>query len=137
MKIPLPENIIEQQDLGHSLILKRNDGVIELRCDHMVTYTRENVMENHLWIEKFADGKKALVLTITGIYTFVEPDARKYTATGPHKNFVAAEAFVLRSFMQRVAGTLYLRINRPIVPAKLFSIKNISKAELWLLKHKT
>ena len=137
MKIPLPDNIDAQQNLGHTLIIKRSDGIIELRCSNMVTYTPDMVKENHEWIEKFADGKKALVLTITGHYTLASPEARRFTANGPHKNFVAAEAFLIRVFAQRVIATLFMRVNRPIVPAKVFSIRKKDQAEKWLRQQKT
>jgi len=132
VKIPLPGYIADQKNLGHSLIMKRLDGIIELRCADVVAYTPEKIKENHEWIKKFADGKKALVLTIAGEYTYVEPEARRYTSQGHHRHFVAAEAFLIRSLPQRVIGMLFLKINRPIVPARLFSIHHKEKAEEWL-----
>src|ERR1700690_465641 len=136
MKIPLPSTIEKQEDLDHSLIIKRTDGVIEVRCGDLAIYSIEKVKENHTCIEKFAEGKKVLVLTIAGIYTHVLPEARAYTAKGPHKNYIAAEAFLITSFPQWVLGNFFLRVNRPIVPAKVFLIKDKEKAEKWLKKYK-
>ena len=132
MKVPLPKNIESQQDLGHTLIIKRTDGIIEVHCAHLVNYTVKQVKENHVWIEKFAEGKKALVLTVAGISTHVKPAARNYVGKGPHKHFVAAEAFLFNSFAQRILANLYIAVNKPKVPANFFSFKEKKEAEKWL-----
>lgn len=134
MKIPLPENIEMKQDLDHSLIIKRTDGIIELRCADVVVYTSDKIKQNHDCLERFAGGKKALVLTIAGIYTHVMPEARAYTARGHHRHFVAAEAFLVTSFPQWVLALVYTAINRPIVPANFFLLRHKDNAEKWLRK---
>ena len=135
-KIPLPTNIEKQEDLDHSLVIKRTDGIIEVRCGDLAIYSSEKVAENHACIKKFAEGKKALVLTIAGIYTHVMPEARAYTSKGPHKDFIAAEAFLVTSFAQWVLAGFFIKINRPIVPANFFRMKDKEKAEAWLLSFK-
>jgi hypothetical protein len=133
-KIPLPKNIEKQEDLDHSLIIKRTDGVIEVHCGDLAIYSSEKVKENHACIKKFGEGKKALVLTIAGVYTHVMPEARKYTSQGPHKDIIAAEAFLVTSFAQWILAGFFVKINRPIVPANFFRMKDKAKAEAWLAK---
>lgn len=134
MKIPLPTNIAQQQDLDHSLIIQRTDGLVELRCADVVIYSAAKVKENHECLKRFAAGKKIVVLTIAGYYTHVLPEARKYTAKGPHRDFIAAEAFLITSFPQWILAFVFLKINRPIVPANVFRFKHKDKAEKWLMK---
>jgi hypothetical protein len=134
MKFPFPEHIVAQQDLGHTIILQRGDGVVEVRCGDVTIYSAEKVEQNQECIRRFAAGKKVKVLTIAGYYTHVLPEARRYTAKGNHKDFVAAEAFLISSFAQRIIGYLYMKINRPVVPAHLFLFREKEKAENWLKK---
>ena len=137
MKVPLPANIEKQTDLDHSLLIKRTDGIIELRCGDAVNYTTKMVMENHAVLKEFAGSQKALVLTFAGQYTLVSANARSYTAKGPHKDYVAAEAFLINSLPQKLLGNFFLKVNKPVVPANVFLIADQAKAEQWLRKHKT
>jgi hypothetical protein len=134
MKFPFPENIEAQEDLHHTIILKRSDGMVEVRCGDVTIYTAEKVKENHACLKRFAKGKKIIALTIAGYYTHVLPEARKYTAKGHHREFIAAEAFLIASFPQWIIGYIFLKINRPIVPANIFLLKHKDKAEKWLRK---
>ena len=122
-------------DLDHSLIIKRTDGLIEVRCGDIAIYSSDKVRENHECIKKFAEGKKVVVLTIAGIYTHVMPEARKYTSKGPHKDFIAAEAFLITSLAQWILAGFFVKVNRPIVPANFFRMKDKEKAEIWLRKY--
>ncbi len=135
MKIPFPDNIEIKEDLDHSVVIRRTDGIIELRCSDIVIYTSIKIKENHDCIRRLAGGKKALVLTVAGDFTHVLPEARAYTAKGHHRDFVAAEAFLINSFMQWILAFLFLKINRPIVPAQAFRIGNKAKAERWLKRY--
>lgn len=129
---PLPENIIDQIKLDHSLIFKRKDGIIEIRCGEDITYDVNEIKENHEAIQKLADGKKVKVLSISAKYTMITNEARQYIAKGPHKDFICAEALLIYSLAQRMLVQFYIRLFKPVVPGKYFGINDKDAAEKWL-----
>ncbi|HWY12661.1 MAG TPA: hypothetical protein VN026_15110 [Bacteroidia bacterium] len=117
-------------EFNHSVIYLRSDGIVEIDCADDTEYDVEDIKQNLECIQKIAAGKKVLVLNNAGEYTTVSKEAREYIGSGPHRDFIAAEAFVIRSLGQLILGNLFMKVNKPIVPAKLFKTK--WAAEHWL-----
>ncbi|HET6992002.1 MAG TPA: hypothetical protein VFJ43_11790, partial [Bacteroidia bacterium] len=117
---------------GHSFIFQREDGIIEIDCSDNFEYGIEHIKENLAQIKKMAGNKKVLVLNCSKPFTTVTKEVRDYVASAPHKDFIKGEAFVIHTIGQAILGNFYLRVNKPIVPAKLF--KNKTDAENWLRK---
>lgn len=132
----LPENIEIEIILEHSHILKRSDGIVEIRCADDFTYELSHILENHDCIKKFAITEKVLVLNFAGHYTSVSNEARNYVARGEHKSFIAAEAFLIHGLPQRLLANFFISINKPVVSAAFFNYKDKSLAEKWLFEHR-
>jgi DNA-binding Lrp family transcriptional regulator len=122
--------IVSQADLKHSLLMLRDDGIIEINCADNYEYSVDDIKENLNQIKTFAGNNKVLVLNNLKKFTAVSNEVRDYVATAPHKDFIKAEAFVIHSIAQWLLAKFYLKINKPIVPAKFF--KGKSEAEKWL-----
>ena len=125
-------------DLGHSKITELDNGIVEIICQEEFMYDVNHIKENHSVLEKIAkkQGSPVLVYSIAGKYTGITSDASAYLSKGPHKSFVKAEAFIIRSTTQRLLANLYfLRIRKPPVPAAYF--KKVADAEAWLMKFRT
>lgn len=136
MIYPLPENIELKVELDHSLILKRSDGIVEIRCSDDFIYDIKHIKENHHYLKQFASTEKVLVLSFAENYTSITNEARNYTAKGHHKSFIAAEAFLIHSLPQRLLANFYIKISQPIVPAAYFLYQYKDLAEKWLFKHR-
>lgn len=134
---PLPENIEVEIILEHSHIIKRSDGIVEIRCAEDFTYELSHILENHDCLKKLAVTEKVLVLNFAGRYTSVSNDARAYVAKGNHKSFIAAEAFLIHGLAQRILANFFMKISKPIVPAAFFNYKDKAAAEKWLFEHRT
>ncbi len=134
MNSPEPDKE-DQYNLGHSVITRRPDGIVEIRCADNFIYEKQHIMQNHSCLRKIAGNGKILVLSITGPYTLISSEARSYTAQGHHKDFIAAEAFLISSMAQRIIANFYLKVSRPVVPANVFQHKDKEKAEEWLRRH--
>jgi hypothetical protein len=132
MNYPLPENIEMRIELKHSLILKRSDGITEIRCPDDFTYELEHVLENHKILKEISFGRKLLMLSFTERYTSISSEARTYLQSGPHKDFIAAEAFLIHSLPQRLLAQFYVNVSRPAVPANYFAYSDKEAAEKWL-----
>ena len=122
--------VISQVDLKHSLLMLRDDGIVEINCADNYEYSVDDIKENLHQIKLFSGNNKVAVLNNLNKYTAVSNEVRDYVATAPHKGFIKAEAFVIHSIAQWLLAKFYLKINKPIVPAKFF--KNKSEAEKWL-----
>lgn len=136
MIYPLPENVDVEFKLEHSLILKRSDGIVEIRCADDFTYDLAHIIENHSYLKQLASTEKVLVLNFVEKFTSVTDEARNYVSEGPHKDFIAAEAFLIHSLPQRLLANFFMRISKPIVPAAFFAYHDKASAEKWLLKHR-
>ncbi len=117
-------------DLGHSIIFRRTDGIIEIDCSDNFEYEVKHIKENYVQLKKFSDSKKILVLSCAKPFTTTTKEVRDFIASAPHRNFVKAEAFVIHTLGQSIMGNFFLKVNKPIVPAKFF--KNKTEAEKWL-----
>ncbi len=115
---------------GHTNIKLLESGIILLEGIADYTYEVKDVIQNHEAIKQLSQGKKSLVLTISGLHSTATREAINYVSKGHHASFVRAEAFVIHSLSQRLLARFYLRFNKPVVPANYFTDR--IKAEKWL-----
>lgn len=118
--------------MGHSTISQRDDGIIELHCADDFTYDVEQIKENQAVLKEMGHGQKVVVLNFTGHFTSITNAGRTHIAEGSHKDFIAAEAFLIHSLPQRLLANFYIKINKPVVPTAYFSYNEREKAEEWL-----
>lgn len=118
--------------MGHSTISQRDDGIIELRCADDFTYDVEHIKENQAILKEMGHGEKVVVLNFTGHFTSITNAGRKHISDGGHKDYIAAEAFLIHSLPQRLLANFYMKINKPVVPTAYFSYDEREQAEEWL-----
>ncbi len=75
-------------------------------------------------------GKKFPLLISVGEFTLPTPEARNYIATAESDPFASAEAYVVRSLSQRLVGNVYISLNKPARPTRMFNDEQ--KATEWL-----
>lgn len=119
---------------SHTILRLRKDGIIELSCNENHTYEIEDILENHKAIQSLSPTKKSLALSLVGKYTSISKSTREFMAKGPHKDFICAEAFVLRSLAHILLAKFYIKLNKPIVKTAYFQKEE--EAVKWLLKQK-
>lgn len=132
MEQSYPIRILATFNLGHSTITQRNDGIIELHCSDDFTYDVEHIVENQACLKEISKGGKVAVLNFTGHFTSITNAGRKHISDGGHQDYIAAEAFLIHSMIQRMLAGFYMKINKPIVPTAYFSYDEKDKAEEWL-----
>lgn len=121
---------ISKIDLGHSSIFLREDGIIEIDCADNFEYDVLEIKHNLSCIKMIAGNNKVLILNNAKAHTTITKEGREFLATGPHIDFVKAEAFIIHIMGQWILANFFLKINKPIVPAAFF--KNKEDAEVWL-----
>lgn len=118
------------KELGHSKVIYRNDGILELQCGADTYYEMGHLMELLAVYKEFTGGKKVPMLHVVGPYTSIAPDARSWGASKEATRFAVAEAYVLKSLAQKLLANFYIKFDKPEVPTKFF--KTIPEAEEWL-----
>ncbi len=126
----IEEVFIKTIELDHSIINLRYDGIIVLITKDNTTLDVEDVRENAETFGLLSGGKKAPILIIGGAYSTVTKDARDFMATEESLKYSLCEAFLLKYLAQRILINFYIKVNKPIVPTKMFT--NEDKAIEWL-----
>jgi hypothetical protein len=117
-------------DFGHTKVLKRDDGIIEITCSENLTYDVEHLYEMHAATSRLVNKQRVPALFIVGKNTNITHDAMKYGATEEATQFSLAEAYVIHSVAQKILANFYLRIHKPPIPTKFFDDRR--SAEEWL-----
>jgi hypothetical protein len=81
-------------------------------------------------LEEAGKGKKFPLLLIVGANTMPTLEARAYIAKPESIPNAIAEAYVIKSFTQKLAGSIYLSFNKPARPTRIFTDE--TKAVDWL-----
>lgn len=110
----------------------RHDNIVEINIKPDLMITKENAEEMVQAMGIIGNGKKHPVLIVAGDYTLPESDARPYIASYEANKYTLANAFVINSMAQKLVGNVYLKIDRPVTPTKIFTDK--TEAIKWLSK---
>ncbi|PBQ31289.1 hypothetical protein CNR22_05760 [Sphingobacteriaceae bacterium] len=76
-------------------------------------------------------GKEILVLMMAEELTQVNEEAMAFSASEEGQRYTIADAMVVKSITQRVMANLYLSLNKPQKPSKIFNSEK--DAVKWLL----
>lgn len=125
--------IIEKVVLKHSTIVLREDGMLELYTHDNHVYEIDHVKENVEIFGNLINQKGAPVIIIGGSQTSTTAAARKFMASAESLKYSWCEAFVLSSLAQKILISLYIRIDKPLVPTKVFRDKDA--AAYWCLQY--
>ena len=86
------------------------------------------------WRMKQSKGKLHRAISDIRFLTKMEPDVRAFLASPEACENLMAGAIIVRSTFQKIAGNFFIAINRPQVPARLFTTEE--EALAWLEKYK-
>ena len=126
-----PSNsVVEIIEFSHTKISLCKDGIMQLDIAKDVVYTVKDLREIGEAIQKMGNGARFPLLQIAGPYASIEVEGRKFVAKDQTK-YATASAIVNTSFAQNLIAKFYIKINRPLVPTRIFS--NREDAEKWLL----
>lgn len=81
-----------------------------------------------------SDGRSMpICVDLTNVFN-TDTKARKYMASKEAVEHITAGAFLLDNEIMRLAGNIFIKIDRPLIATKLFTDKD--KAVLWLQQFK-
>lgn len=128
-------NIIREKEVPSARIMIREDGIMHVHIKISTSFEMENSLEIIAAREVLADGKRFPIL-YTAEYRFVTPsrEVKEFLSSSNERAaLVAADAFVIGSFSQRLAAKIYLKLNMPSVPTAFYSTQE--EAIKWLLNY--
>lgn len=110
------------------------DGIVNMLYPRNLIITMEiakEIVENRLKVT--GNIKMPLLADIRGLAS-IDMAARRYFASADAVGYLSAGAFVVDSLVSRLAGNIFIRVDKPLVPTRLFT--NVKKAEMWLSHYK-
>lgn len=111
-------------------LYKRSDGIIQLNTAEDAWFTIKEAREFVAALKYITDGIPHLVLKIPGRRASVDKESRSYMATPEALQYSIAAAVIVRNVVQRMIGNLYLRVDKPAKPIRLFD--SSEEAIAWL-----
>lgn len=123
--------IIDKVDVPSADISIYSNGIMHIHIKVRNTFELSNSIEIVEARTKLAQGKKHPILYTTE-NSFVTPskEVNNYVASEERSKLVLADAFVMKSFPQRLAARTYLLFKGPVRPTQFFS--NEHDAMEWL-----
>ncbi len=121
-------------DLTHSVIVLRDDGIIELYANDHHVYIIEDVKENVKAFGELTGNEKVPVLIIGGSFSSLDDQTREFMATEESLKYSKAEAFLITSLAQKILINFYIKFNKPLVSTRVFTDKE--EAIKWLMQYK-
>jgi len=122
--------IIDSLQLPYAKIELRDDGIIQFFYGDHLEITMKEAKELEEAVEKITKGVVYKSLRIAGKFTNVDMEVMKYLSRGRGTLFTLADSFVIHSLAQKILANFYLRINKPVLPTRVFN--KIDEAEEWL-----
>lgn len=95
----------------------------------------EDVLDNLLVIRNLSGNKRVLKLIDSRLNWTIDKKAKKYIETSDVKNKTLARAVLKGSVLNKLVSNLFMNLNEPQIPTKVFT--NLDEAYNWLLKFKS
>jgi hypothetical protein len=83
---------------------------------------------------KISNGVTRPILTDARHFVSIDNLSLKYLKSREASRYVSAGAFLIDNYIHRLVGNIFLNIDKPLIPAKLFTDKE--KALQWLEQFK-
>jgi len=122
--------IMQTFETNAYLMNVHDDLLIEFKVKKNATLQSEDVWESRSQSMNHIPGKKFFVLFEGDDNANISGDARRAGASEEYSQHVAALAMFSNRSYERIIGSLFLKINKPIVPTKFFDDRD--EAIAWL-----
>ena len=127
--------ILDEQRFNTTSVAIRSDGIAHVKVDANTEIDVPHVIMIVEALKEIGKEKEFPLLIVVGEYTLPTAEARAYIATPESDPYASAEAYVVKSFTQKLVGNVYLSFNKPARPTRIFNEE--SKAIEWLMSFLT
>jgi len=122
--------IVSEKTIDALSVAIRGDGLAQVKITGNVDIDVTHVKQIVSMLAEIGGKRKFPLLIMSGEFTLPTPEARAYIATPESDPYASAEAYLIKSFSQRLVGNVYLSFNKPARPTRLFTDE--TKAVDWL-----
>lgn len=105
-------------------------GYLEFRVKKDCVLESEDLWLSRKQSLEYAPGKKFAVLMEAPDFFQIGTETRRVAASEEYSKDMIAVALCSNNLSLKILGSLYIKINRPVVPTKFFDDRE--KAEEWL-----
>ena len=105
-------------------------GYLEFRVKKDCVLESEDLWLSRKQSLEYAPGKKFAVLMEAPDFFQIGTETRRVAASEEYSKDMIAVALCSNNLSLKILGSLYIKINRPVVPTKFFDDR--AKAEEWL-----
>lgn len=125
-----PVYISEILEYRISKVALRSDGIIDILIKPNELFVASDYMDLMDAVYKIGKGKKFLHLIRVGEETTVDHEGRVLSTSIEGSKYKIADAFVIKSFTQKLIGNFYMNFHKPVVPTHFFNSEE--EAISWL-----
>ncbi|HEX8516211.1 MAG TPA: STAS/SEC14 domain-containing protein [Bacteroidia bacterium] len=111
-----------------------SDGIIRTKAKPFADVTLKEAKENSVAVNSLTGGKAAVLLVDSRDIRSISKEARDYFSMNNRESFIVAFALVIDSPLSRIIGNFFMGLNKPRVPARLFTDEK--EAINWLKRFK-
>jgi hypothetical protein len=116
MKLKLVKEII----LPYAVIQLFEPRIIRMEITKDITITKKEAEELNLAMRDLGGGEEIPYLLLATENTQFDSSSRAYAATAQGSRYQEAEALIVRTLAHRLLADLYLKINKPVKPCRVF-----------------
>jgi hypothetical protein len=122
--------VISEKEFDNISVAIREDGIAVLNIKVNTEIEVSHVKRIVETLGEIGGGKKYPLLIVSEEFTLPTSEARSYIAKAEADPYASAEAYIIKSFSQKLVGNVYLSLNKPGRPTRLFTDEE--KAVEWL-----
>lgn len=122
--------IIEEKKFENFSIVLREDKIVQIEINPEAEISVDEIIEGTNYVLEKLKSVKWPVLLIANEFSLPSKESREYLAKNESLPYSLADAYVINSFPQKLAGNFYLKVNKPARPTKMFT--TIDEALKWL-----
>lgn len=132
----VPEHATNVKNLTTYWTWMGTDGIARTKVKPMAEVTLPEAQENSMAVNSFINvtGKKYPLLIDSRNIKSISKEARDYLSIQNRETSITAFAIIIESPLSRIIGNFFMGLNKPSVPARLFT--NEPDAVKWLEQHK-
>lgn len=112
---------LRKEDVGCATVELREDGIMHVHIKETDTFEMDNSTEVFKVRERIADGKRSPIIYTCTQFVIPSKEVREFVASEERSELVLADAFVVNSLPQKLMANLFIKINKPVRPTKVFN----------------
>ncbi|HWY37659.1 MAG TPA: STAS/SEC14 domain-containing protein [Bacteroidia bacterium] len=130
--VDFPSNV-DVIDLSAYWTWMGKDGIVRTKVKPLAEVTLKEAQENSVVVNSFYVGKKYPLLVDSRNIKSITKEARDHFSIQNRETAVSAFAILIHSPLSRIIGNFFMGLNKPTVPARLFTEEK--EAIGWLKKY--